>query len=323
MNEIENNEYFLQEHRLPQAYLETARRYFDPLVRALIALFREQQSKALLVSLSGCQGSGKSTLADYLRYSLIKLGINTINVSLDDFYLSKRERENRAQSIHPLFRTRGVPGTHNTQRLINTLRCAKHGKLSGEALPRFDKLCDDLMPESEWITVDESPSVFILEGWCLGAEAVDESELLAPCNTFEETKDPDGQWRSAVNRFLRADYHLINSLFDVQLFLKAPGFESVFEWRLEQEEKLQKRLADEKGGTAIEASKPSGMSKEQVREFIQYYQRITEHLLATLPSKADVVWELDDHRQVVAISVSEQLKRYVPKNNNEMDRKVD
>ena len=86
---------------------------------------------------------------------------------------------------------------------------------------------------------------------------------------------------------------------------------------------MQKRLADEKGGTAIDTFKSGGMSKEQVREFIQYYQRITEHLLATLPSKADVVWELDDHRQVVAMSVSEQLKRYVPKNNNEMDRKVD
>lgn len=323
MNEMQNNKHFLETHRLPQSYLETARCYFDPLVNAIAAVSKERQSKPLLVSLSGCQGSGKSTLADYLCYSLNMQGIHAISVSLDDFYLSKIEREERSQTVHPLFRTRGVPGTHNTQRLIDTLLRAKEGKLSGLAIPQFDKSCDDLFPEEEWVIVADSPEVFILEGWCMGAEAQDESELLVACNDFEATMDSEGHWRQSINEYLKADYHIINSLFDLQLFLKAPSFETVFEWRLEQEEKLLQKLSDSRHGSQAVDQQSRGMSKEQVRQFIQYYQRITEHLLSNFAPKADVVWELDHKRSIVSLSVSEKLKKYMPYNKNELERKVD
>lgn len=323
MNEMQNDKHFLQMHKLPQAYLETARCYFDPIVDALVAGSKERQSKPLLISLSGCQGSGKSTLADYLCYSLTKQGINAISVSLDDFYLSKAEREKRALTVHPLFRTRGVPGTHNTQRLIDTLLSAKEGGLSGLVIPQFDKSCDDLFPEDAWVTVADSPAVFILEGWCMGAEAQEETELLLACNDFEATMDPEGKWRHLVNEFLKADYHKINSLFDVQLFLKAPSFESVFEWRLEQEEKLLQKLSESSDDSPFLDGQDRGMSREQVREFIQYYQRITESLLSNLASKADVVWELDQKRHIISHSVSEKLQKYMPYNKNELERKVD
>lgn len=323
MNEIQNNKHFLNTHRLPKAYIETARCYFDPIVEALLGVLEQRLSKPLLISLSGCQGSGKSTLADYLCYSLNKQGINAISASLDDFYLSKSEREKLALTLHPLFRTRGVPGTHNTQRLIDTLLRAREGHLSGVAIPQFDKSCDDLLPEDDWVTVGDSPSVFILEGWCLGAEAQEESDLRVACNDFENDLDADGKWRKSVNEFLKADYHLINSLFDVQLFLKAPSFETVFEWRLEQEEKLLQKLSESTDDTQAVDGQARGMNKEQVRQFIQYYQRITEYLLSNLAPQADVVWALDDKRHITSLAVSEKLQKYMPYNKNELERKVD
>jgi D-glycerate 3-kinase len=40
------------------------------------------------------------------------------------------------------------------------------------------------------------------------------------------------------------------------------------------------------------------MTRQQVADFILHYQRITEHALATLPDRADVLWELGDDRGV-------------------------
>ena len=52
----------------------------------------------------------------------------------------------------------------------------------------------------------------------------------------------------------------------------------MYQWRLEQEHKLaQKALKDSDGV----------MSDEEVANFVQHYQRITEHALCHLPEKCD------------------------------------
>ena len=74
------------------------------------------------MGLSGCQGSGKSTLVKAIAHVLEDVHhVNAVVLSLDDFYLTKAERELLARTVHPLFATRGVPGTHDLDLLRQTL----------------------------------------------------------------------------------------------------------------------------------------------------------------------------------------------------------
>ncbi|MET0983890.1 MAG: kinase, partial [Steroidobacteraceae bacterium] len=41
------------------------------------------------------------------------------------------------------------------------------------------------------------------------------------------------------------------------------------------------------------------MTDEQLRWFIQHYERLTRHILAEMPARANVVIELDEYRNPV------------------------
>jgi len=45
------------------------------------------------------------------------------------------------------------------------------------------------------------------------------------------------------------------------------------------------------------------MSRDDVVTFISYYQRLTEHALATLPQQADYVWALAKDRSVSSLRI--------------------
>ena len=81
--------------------------------------------------------------------------------------------------------------------------------------------------------------------------------------------------------------------------LKAPCFEDVYAWRLEQEQKLILSTAkanDDKSGT---------MDEQQIQRFIQHYQRLTEHALITLPNTCDHVFELNSARAITAHKIKD------------------
>ena len=60
-------------------------------------------------------------------------------------------------------------------------------------------------------------------------------------NGLERDEDPQGTWREYVNSRLQADYHGLYDLIDIWVMLQAPSFNSIFRWRLEQEQKLADR----------------------------------------------------------------------------------
>ena len=63
---------------------------------------------------SGGQGSGKTTVTGILKIILEKFFKRRIHVSsIDDFYKTVEDRNKVSNEIHPLFKTRGVPGTHD------------------------------------------------------------------------------------------------------------------------------------------------------------------------------------------------------------------
>ncbi len=289
------SERFLAAHGLAPEYILDAQKWFDPMARTIAAHFGGA-SRPVLLALNGSQGSGKSTLCDYL----IALFENhyrrrCVVLSLDDFYLTAAERQGLAQQVHPLLRTRGVPGTHDMALMRGTIEAL----LAGEdvRIPRFDKARDDRRPEDEWDEISGQVDVILFEGWCLGATGQSSAELLRPVNRLEADEDPDGKWRDYVNSVLVREFPPLYQLVDSWVMLQAPSFECVYGWRLEQERKLAAR----RSGAGV-------MSDEQVARFIQFYQRLTGHCLDTLPAKVNHLFALGADRAIHSYTYTEGVR---------------
>ncbi|MEM9256365.1 MAG: hypothetical protein AAGA91_13030 [Pseudomonadota bacterium] len=284
---------FLQQHDLPQAFLSQAQTWFDPLAKA-VKSHVARANALLIVGINGCQGSGKSTLANYLVESLRESHhIDAIQLSLDDFYLPRADRQKLGIDVHPLLATRGVPGTHDIAMLTATLRQLGETHHFPIRLPRFDKASDDRQPRDRWPVIDSKPDVIVVEGWCLGALPQPVDELQTPVNELERRQDPEGLWREYVNTAL-AEFHSVYQCIDLWIMLQAPSFDCVFEWRLEQERKLQQ-------------TRPRGsniMNEAELAQFIQHYQRLTEACLRDMPSRVDYLYKLDALRNITAVRPS-------------------
>ena len=157
-------------------------------------------------------------------------------------------------------------------------------------LPRFDKARDDLAPASAWPLEPAQVDVVLFEGWCVGAKPQAPEALAAPVNDLEARRDPDGRWRRYVNDSLAGPYQSLFSRIDRLVLLQPPGFEVVAAWRQEQEQKLRARLTTEGADLA------RSMSDDDVLAFIQLYERLTIHILATLPAYADAVIHMTPKR---------------------------
>ena len=284
---------FLAERGLPSDYLQQVRRWLVPLSAQLVSRCQQHQSP-LIVGLSGCQGSGKSTAAAALALLSKAAGLRVAVISLDDFYLSRSQRAALAKEQHPLFTTRGVPGTHDLTlalRTLNTLRSSP--QLSALPLPRFDKASDEPKPREEWPLIDLPVDMVLFEGWCLGAQAMPKThpDLLVPCNELERLEDPDSSWRRRVNDYL-AEYQALFAIIDFLLVLQAPSFDCVLPWRSKQERKLQ-RAAEGNEGDGV-------MNDAALTRFVQHFERLSRHCLVTLPERADIIFELDDEQRISA-----------------------
>lgn len=235
-----------------------------------------------LIGIAGAQGSGKTTLA---RAAAAQLG--AAHLSLDDVYLTRAERQALARDVRPLFAVRGPPGTHDLRllnRAVSALRAAAAD--SRTPLPAFDKLADDRAPEPVWPVFTGRPSAVLIDGWCMGATPQAEADLIAPINTLEAELDRDGQWRGAVNAALSCAYADAFRQFDAILFLKAPSFDAVLDWRCEQEAGLM----------GLSSADLAPVRRAELAVFIQHFERITRHMLSG-GVRADLTVVLDQQRR--------------------------
>lgn len=285
-------ERFQADHELPGASTRTIVDQFLPLTEWIRA--QRQPGTCFTLGINGAQGTGKSTLADLIRRLLGEMhNWNVALLSLDDVYLTRAERRQLANTVHPLLITRGVPGTHDTKLLDDCLTgLRKLGRKEKMPLPRFDKAVDDRADKSQWPVLEGPVDLIILEGWCVGSAAEDNESLADPINELELVEDPAALLRSYANDRLREDYEPIFSTLDALVFLQAPGFDVVLEWRLQQERQLRARSPTDAPGI---------MTDEQVARFVRFYERITRNNLERLPDVADVVLTYDqDHRCIAS-----------------------
>jgi D-glycerate 3-kinase len=282
-------------HQLPPSYLAHAQQWFAPLAKTL-AEHQIGAHRPVLVAVNGSQGSGKTTVCDYLRASLeADYGLAVVSLSLDDFYLTRAQRQNLAQTVHPLLATRGVPGTHDMTLLNHTLDALLNPAVTGPvAIPRFDKALDDRRPEARWDRIGGGVDLVLLEGWCLGAVAQTAEQLAEPVNALERDEDPDGHWRRYVNGVLAREFEPLCQRVDQWVMLRAPSFDCVYRWRMEQEQKL--------AASAAAGAADRIMNAAQLSRFIQFYQRLTGHCLERLPAQVHHLYALDERRQVTTYS---------------------
>ena len=280
---------FLKQHQLPDTYLKTAEDYFSPLIKDIVKRVSPAKTHSLIIGICGSQGSGKSTLAAYIEEQLnLNYGISALRFSLDDFYLSSKEREVLSEQIHPLLKSRGVPGTHDLKALLNTLSLLSNKIACNISIPQFNKLKDNPGTPLLFEKQETPVQVVIIEGWCLGVPKQDADLLKTAINKLEINQDSDGQWRHWVNEQLGIYHERLSDLLEIQVFLKVPSWEQVLDWREEQELKLAERSCEGKA-----------MNRKQLEIFISYFQRITEHALKIMPTKCHYLFELNSNREIV------------------------
>jgi D-glycerate 3-kinase len=252
-----------------------------------------------VLGICGPQGIGKSTLTQVLQSVLRDIaGLSIAVLSMDDLYLSSAERRRLASQVHPLLRTRGVPGTHDVARGIDVIRSLlEAGDDEQTRLPRFNKALDEPWPAHEQPLFKGRADLVILEGWCVGAIPQAASALTDPVNELERDHDVSGVWRKHVNAQLAGPYPMLFGLLDRLLLLHAQRFEDIYAWRLLQERKLAAKLS----ASAAAPGASRLMSDEELRRFIMHFERLTRHILREMPARADLVAELDADRCVTAI----------------------
>jgi len=240
----------------------------------------KKKGKILFLGLSGGQGSGKTTVTGILKIILKKFFKRKIHIcSIDDFYKTLKARKKMADIIHPLFSTRGVPGTHDINLVKNFFNLLKRKKFKKLKLPKFNKSEDDRLHKKYWFNIKKKPDIVILEGWCVGAKPQPNSLIKKPVNILEEYEDKNLIWRKYVNEKLKKEYKNLFSMIDHFIFIKIPNFDMVLEWRNLQETKLLNKSH----------LKKKIMSYNKIKRFIMFYQRITLQMIKDLSKSASIV----------------------------------
>lgn len=244
------------------------------------------------VGLAGGQGTGKTTISSLLEIILRKyFKLNVFKISIDDFYRTRKERFSLSKKVHPLLMTRGVPGTHDTKIMLDFFRKSKTKKFKSFKLPKFNKAIDDRCKKNQWYTIKKRPDVVIFEGWCVGARAEKNSTIKKSINSLEKANDAQLIWRNYVNKQLKTKYKKLYDQLDCLVYLKAKNFSLLQKWRLIQEKKLWLKNKNKKTNNKI-------MSKGDVINFMQTYQRVTQNMFKFAPSYASVILNLNNNHQI-------------------------
>ena len=245
-----------------------------------------------ILGLVGGQGTGKTTTSSILEIILKKyFKLNVFKISIDDFYKTRKERFNLSKKIHPLLMTRGVPGTHDINIMLDFFKKSKSRKFKPFKLPKFNKAIDDRCKKNQWYTLKKRPDVIIFEGWCVGAKAEKNSTLKKSINSMEKSKDTKLIWRKYVNNELKSKYKKLYDQLDCLIYLKAQSFSLLQKWRLIQEKKLWLKNKNKKTKNKI-------MTKEDVLSFMQTYQRVTQNMFKFAPKYASIIFNLNSDHQI-------------------------
>jgi len=255
---------------------------------------KAKKNKPCIVGLSGGQGSGKTTISSIISIILRKyFKLNVFIISIDDFYKTRKERFLLSKRIHPLLMTRGVPGTHDINMMLDFFKRVKGKKFRSLKLPKFNKVTDDRYNKKSWYSLKKKPDIIIFEGWCVGAKAEKNNTLKKSVNSLEKLKDTELTWRRYVNEQLKTKYKQLYDQLNCLLYIKSSNFTLLKKWRIKQEKKL--RLKNKR------SNKFKIMSDQEVINFMQTYQRVTQSMFKYAPKYASIILNLKSNHQIKSV----------------------
>jgi D-glycerate 3-kinase len=255
---------------------------------------KTNKKKPYIAGIGGGQGTGKTTICSIITIILRKyFKLNVFKISIDDFYKTRKERFFLSKKVHPALMTRGVPGTHDINIMLNFFKRAKIKKFGTLKLPKFNKAIDDRLKKKFWYSINKRPDVIIFEGWCVGARAEKNSALKKTVNSLEKKDDTKLIWRKFVNQQLKLKYKKLYSQLDCLLFLKANNFSLLQQWRLKQEKKLWLKNKRSKNNKI--------MNKKDVINFMKTYQRVTQNMLKYAPKYSSIILNLNRNHQIKSV----------------------
>ena len=172
--------------------------------------------------------------------------------------------------------------------MLNFFRKSKSKKFKRLKLPTFNKAIDDRYNKKKWYDLKKKPDVIIFEGWCVGAKSEKNTTLNKAINLLERVKDQKKIWRKYVNHQLKSKYKNLYTQLNCLIYLKAKNFSLLQKWRLKQERKLWEKSK----------VKSKIMSRGDVLNFMQTYQRITQNMFRNMPKYASVIFNLNSNHQI-------------------------
>ena len=255
---------------------------------------KTKSKRPFIIGLGGGQGTGKTTITSIISIILKKyFKLNVFKISIDDFYKTRKERFLLSKKLHPLLMSRGVPGTHDINIMLDFFKKVKKSKFKSLRLPKFNKAIDDRCKKKLWYLIKKRPDVIIFEGWCVGARAEKNNTLKKAINSLEKIDDLKLVWRKFVNQQLKSKYKKLYNHLNTLLYLKVKNFSLLQRWRLKQEKKLwlkNKKLSNNKI-----------MSKKEVIRFMQTYQRVTQNMIKGAPKYASIILNLNSNHQIKSV----------------------
>ena len=255
---------------------------------------KAEKKRSYIVGLSGGQGSGKTTISSIISIILRKyFKLNVFTISIDDFYKKRKERFLLSKKIHPSLMTRGVPGTHDINMMLDFFKRIKRKEFRSLKLPKFNKAIDDRYNKKFCHSIKKRPDIIIFEGWCVGAKAEKNNTLKQPINSFEKLRDKKLIWRRYVNKQLQSKYKQLYDQLNCLLYIKSNNFSLLRKWRIKQETKL--RLKNKR------SNRNKIMSNKEVINFMQTYQRVTQNMLKTVPKNASIILNLNTNHQIKSV----------------------
>ena len=97
-------------------------------------------------------------------------------------------------------------------------------------------------------------------------------------------------WRKYVNNQLKNKYNKLFNQLNYLIYLRAENFGLLQNWRLIQEKKLWLNSKNKKNIKI--------MSKGEIINFMQTYQRITESMFKDTPKYASIILKLNSNHQI-------------------------
>ncbi len=219
-----------------------------------LASAQKNLGRPLIQGILGGQGTGKTTLAEVLKLILKHLDCDTVEISIDDLYKTKIERET-LKKFDSRLKWRGPPITHDVDLGILVLdKALQANRTEPVLIPRFDKSTDDRKKELDSY---DKVDIVLLEGWFVGARPVDDTVFDNPPPPI--VSEADKQFAKDNNERLKAYLRLWERL-DRLLVLYPVDYRLSVQWRSEAEHKMI-------------ASGRAGMSDSEIEEFVNYFWR--------------------------------------------------